>query len=258
MKKTRGVEMKKLPMSCLTSGTGYQRDFKTWRVAEIVNNFDKHKVKPLEVSYRDGEFWVYDGQHTLAALKIHYGDDKDHLVNCNVHYGLTYEDEAKLVAEQDKHVKKLKEFEKAKALYESGDYKITKIKQIVEQNNMEIPFTAGQSDNKIIAIKKIRYIYEKLEEEYFRIYIKLLKDTWHGEMTSLKGAFLGGFFRFYNTYKDNVAFNRNIFIDKLSPISPMIIMRDASIYTSKENAIAKIILSNYNKNQRKNRLEDKF
>ena len=99
------VEINQMPQlqfissKSLTSGVAYQRVINHKRVQDIVKKFNVHKLGTIKVSFRDGKYHVYDGQHRLMILKI-INNSKECMVPCEVHYGLTYEDEARLFAEQ--------------------------------------------------------------------------------------------------------------------------------------------------------------
>ena len=45
----------------------YQKPLNKRRVAQIVADFDEKIANEPKVSYRDGRFFVFDGQHTVAS-----------------------------------------------------------------------------------------------------------------------------------------------------------------------------------------------
>ena len=69
----------------------YQRVLRESNVKKIVSGFDPIGLQHLSISFRDGEYYVFDGQHRLEALK-RLGIEE---VECIIHYGMSYEDEAK-------------------------------------------------------------------------------------------------------------------------------------------------------------------
>lgn len=77
----------------------YQRTLNHARVREIAENFDERVANEPKVSARDGGFYVFDGQHTVAARKL-LNDGMDQPVLCKVYSGLTVKDEALLFAQQ--------------------------------------------------------------------------------------------------------------------------------------------------------------
>lgn len=77
----------------------YQRRLNTDRVARIVSRFDERIANEPKVSYRDGRYFVFDGQHTVSARKQMNGNANLPIL-CKVYYGMTEQDEALLFAMQ--------------------------------------------------------------------------------------------------------------------------------------------------------------
>ena len=77
----------------------YQRELNTDRVHKIVKQFDERVANEPKVSYRDGRYYVFDGQHTIAA-RVERNGGKPLMILCKVYYGLTEKEEARLFAEQ--------------------------------------------------------------------------------------------------------------------------------------------------------------
>ena len=75
----------------------YQRLLRTEKVASIAENFSEYIANDPKVSFRDGRFYVFDGQNTVEARRTCNGG-KDVTIRCKVFYGLTKEDEATLFA----------------------------------------------------------------------------------------------------------------------------------------------------------------
>ena len=60
---------------------------------EIIWDWDERLLDPVIVSFRDGKFYVIDGQHRIAAMrKMNNGSEV--MAVCKVYSGLTYEQEA--------------------------------------------------------------------------------------------------------------------------------------------------------------------
>ena len=51
----------------------YQRELKSERVKRIVKSFDERIANEPKVSFRDGKYYVFDGQHTIDARKVMNG-----------------------------------------------------------------------------------------------------------------------------------------------------------------------------------------
>ena len=81
-------EYKRMPAAWLETDFSYQRKIDSSRVDRIVNSFDPRLANEVKVSFRDGKFYVFDGAHTLSALKRIHGEDS-FMVDCKVYYGLS-------------------------------------------------------------------------------------------------------------------------------------------------------------------------
>ncbi|MCD8160531.1 MAG: hypothetical protein LUE61_05000 [Clostridiales bacterium] len=78
----------------------YQRSLSVARVRRIAQNFDERIANKPKVSCRDGKFYVFDGQHTIAARRLR-NNGEDLPVACKVYYGLTVQTEAATVRIHD-------------------------------------------------------------------------------------------------------------------------------------------------------------
>ena len=66
----------------------YQRNLNANRVKRIAAEFDERIANAPKVSYRDGHYYVFDGQHTIAARKL-LNNNCDLNIVCKVYSGLT-------------------------------------------------------------------------------------------------------------------------------------------------------------------------
>jgi len=64
----------------------YQRALHPARVARIAKEFDERVANEPKISFRDGHYYVMDGQNTIAARKFLNGGE-DLQIRCKV-YGL--------------------------------------------------------------------------------------------------------------------------------------------------------------------------
>lgn len=239
----------------LTSGAGYQRPVDSKRVERIISQFNEHKVNPIKVSFRDGRYWVYDGQHTLTVLKA-MNKGEDCMVWCEVHFGLTYEDEAKLFAEQYDGSTKVDINYKMNALYEAGDPVVVDMKVKAESAGLTMNFTKGKGDNKLIAVGKLHNIYKSMGAESYRKILCLIKQAWAGQSTSLDKEILGGVAMFVDVYGE--IFSEDVFVKNLRKVLPLEIKRkgDSDISAKGDLKYAKQILEAYNHGlTKKNRLD---
>ena len=77
----------------------YQRNFNDKRAQKIAKEFDERIANEPKVSFRDGRYFVFDGQHTIAARKLLNGGE-DLPIKCKVYFDMSEQDEALLFAQQ--------------------------------------------------------------------------------------------------------------------------------------------------------------
>ena len=98
----------------------YQRGVERKRVELIARDFNEYIVNEPKVSFRNGRYYVMDGQHTIeGCILLNGGADRPIL--CKVYTGLTMEQEALLFAEQNGHAAPLSAGIKLRAKVVGGD-----------------------------------------------------------------------------------------------------------------------------------------
>ena len=98
----------------------YQRGIERKRVELIARDFNEYIVNEPKVSFRNGRYYVMDGQHTIeGCILLNGGEDRPIL--CKVYTGLTMEQEALLFAEQNGHAAPLSAGIKLRAKVVGGD-----------------------------------------------------------------------------------------------------------------------------------------
>ena len=65
----------------------YQRALHPARVARIAKEFDERVANEPKISFRDGHYYVMDGQNTIAARKFLNGGE-DLQIRCKVYFAL--------------------------------------------------------------------------------------------------------------------------------------------------------------------------
>ena len=139
---------KNIPFGQLAKA-GYNRTISRVRVNEIKRNFHADQVNPVKVSYRDGKYWIIDGQHTSLVLYELAGRDPRTPIPCEVIDGLTYEQEADLFYRINTGSKPLNTAEKLNSLIEAGDPDALRFRSIVEFHGYTI---CGGRKNSLNAI----------------------------------------------------------------------------------------------------------
>lgn len=249
-------EYRQVHSGAIFSDPSYQRPINMRRVREIVSGFRDDLVNPIKVSKRDGRFYVFDGQHTLAALKSRNGN-RDLMVDCKVYRGLTLEQEAELFSLQNGISRGVETIYRLKALYAAGDPDIKEFYDFTNLSGVRLDFTKGKATSKIVAVAKAYKIYNTLPSRDYSDVLMLINDTWQGMPDSFNQEILGGVALFHSLYKRE--YQRRIFVNQLSKVSPMVIIREGKALAAKGDVrFARQILEAYNHALRNNRLDYKF
>lgn len=236
------------------SDPAYQRLLDMKRVNKIVAEFKQELVNFPKVSFRDGKYYVFDGQHTLAALKMR-NDEKDLPVKCLVFYGLSQKDEAVLFARQSGNSKEVASACRMKALYFAGDPDVVKFREATERTGLIMDFTCNMGIKHLVACTKAKRCYDRMIPEDYVDMLNIILEAWGGTAESLRAEIIGGMFEFYRAFRKK--FKRGVLVDRLAMVQPMAIIRDGKIVTrGGDKRFALKIVQIYNKGVRGNKLSE--
>ena len=243
-----GVKFGILYSTMIESDEAYQRPLDLKRVDTIVDVFDPRLVNPLKVSFRDGHYYIFDGAHTLAALKkIHKFESFP--VLCMIFYGLNYADEAYLFALQTGQSKSVASAYRIRALAMSGDAKAVDFVKRVKDAGFRLAYTGSSAPNTFSCVDKLWRRYKE-DPETFSEALSLLRECWHGEHWSLAANMFGGVFVFLKAYKKKYDMAR--FVKNLSKIGDTAaIEKKMSTIGVKDARYAFAMAQIYNKGGRK-------
>ena len=236
-----------IPIRNLVSNQEYQRDLSETHIMKTLQDFDLYQVNPVKVSRRDGQNYVFDGQHTIEMIASVSGS-RDTPVWCMVYENLTYEEEAHIFAEQQKHVKALVPYEMFVAHMEAGDNKQLMIHSLVT-NVYNLRISSKHAPGTISAISALEYIFEHYGYEILDRTLRLALGTWEGETYSLSSGMLKGIAMLISAFGDSL--KDETFKDHLSNYSAKAISRAAKDRRPGSIGFAEALLNAYNgKNKR--------
>lgn len=239
----------------LISDQSYQRPIDERRVKRIVAKYNPNLVNEPKVSNRNGMFYVFDGQHTIAAMKMM--NNNRHLpIECKVFSGLTQQDEAKLFAEQNGISSPVRTSDKMRALHTAGDVDICELCGTMEWLGITFNFTKNKGLNKTVAYGTVLKIFTNVPREDFIQIMKIIKESWQGDADSFSKEILMGVYHFYTTYKG--VYCRAKAVNKFGKVSPIKIIRDGKMYTHGGNKrFASQLVAIYNRGA-KARLDERL
>ncbi len=200
----------------------YQRRLRPSRVSRIVSEFDEHIANEPKVSFRNGCYYVFDGQHTIAA-RVKMNGGRDILIRCKVYRGLTESDEALLFAQQTGESAPLTASAEMRALIFAGDPDATAFLRATEAAGFHLGFEQGCGAKRIICINTAFSEFKRVGAELYKEALAILMAAWGGAPESLRAETLLGVLAFVELYHGD--YNRTRLVNKLRNVDPISIYR---------------------------------
>lgn len=200
----------------------YQRNFNDKRAQKIAKEFDERIANEPKVSFRDGRYFVFDGQHTIAARKLLNGGD-DLPIKCKVYFDMSEQDEALLFAQQTGVSAPLSAGAKLRAELFGEDPKALAFKAATEAVGLNIDYDQDRGKNRIGCIQTAREIYAAIGEDRYKEAMEIIKTVWDGAPDSFRSENIKGIARFVDLYHEE--YNPKRLITQLKKVDPLTIYR---------------------------------
>lgn len=200
----------------------YQKPLNVKRVAQIVAAFDESVANEPKVSYRDGHYYVFDGQHTVAARIMRNGGR--HLrINCKVYRNLTPEQEAILFATQTGFAAKPTPGNVLRAKLFAKEEEALAFRDATENCGFVLDDCGERSDNHISCINTTLRMFRKLTPDQYAEALTVLREAWDGQADSLLNEVIVAVCEFVRVYDGQ--YNRYVLADALCQYDPRSISR---------------------------------
>jgi hypothetical protein len=249
-------EIKQLSTKQIFVDPLYQRQLRSAKVSKIAKEWDPNIANPLKVSSRDGKYWLFDGQHTMAAAIIRNGNQPA-IMTCRVYYGMTFKDEAEYFVRQNGTQTALQANDEFRALFNIGDPDVCGMVRAAEKHGCKVDFKTGKAAKKCIAVKKLYEIYMHTTKAQYGDVLDIIMEAWDGESDGYNAHILGGLATFLRTYDGE--YKKKLLTKKLHKESPAKILRDGgAAYGQGDRKYARVILDVYNRGTSTDRLENKL
>lgn len=230
----------------------YQRGIDKKKVNEIVEQYNVYRMQPIDLSFRDGRLWCYNGQHrVLAYMKM-----KKAKIPAIIHYGLTYEDEAMLFAMQHENESRVSIRDRWKAGNAAGEKmpNYIEIKNIMEDRGYKIDPSKKDGENVFTCIATIIKGYNIYGADGLRRVVDIIDAAWGSCTGRTSSDIISALFRFYGAYGKSVDWER--LIKCLSKHTALSFIRDSKDERGKGGVrVAKHMVNVYNTKLRKNKLD---
>ena len=222
----------------------YQRLLRMGKVARIAANFSEYIANEPKVSYRDGRFYVFDGQNTVEARRTCNGG-KDVTIRCKVFYGLTKEDEATLFAIQTGNATCLTAGERLRANLVAENPDALYFVGITSNAGVEFAYDGIRAPWKIYCIETAYELYKQYGCERYVEMLRIINEAWKGNVDSYLAGVIRGVARFISVYEGE--YSRERLVQQLARTHPKTITQLAQKDTgSSANRHMRQILRIYN------------
>lgn len=217
-------EMRYIDSANLIPCAEYQRIMRMKKVVDIAANFSEYVANEPKVSYRDGRYYVFDGQNTIEARRTCNGG-RDLPVRCKVFFGLSKEDEALLFAVQTGISSGLTAGERLRADIVAQDEDANNFVAATESTGVTFALDGIRAEWKIYCIRSAYYVYKNYGADVYREALKIIVEAWMGDSDSFLSGILHGVSRFIAMYRGEYSRERLIF--RLSTVHPKTLTKKA-------------------------------
>jgi len=224
----------------------YQRELNQSKVEKILKHWNYDLVNAPKLSLRaDGRFYVINGQHTVAALKIHEGEDTPIL--CKVYRGLTWEEEKDLFIQQNGITSDPTTFEKLRAEFNGGNVEIRDMVEAAAEAGVQVTFeTKGEAFARCKAHSALLSMYKTLPRADYVNALQLITAAWKGQTESYQAGFIKGMTNIFKKYKGK--FRYADMVKALEKNTPSYYIREAKDLNGQlGNRFEKLFIREYNK-----------
>ena len=161
----------------------YQRVLHVEKVAHIAENFSEYVANEPKVSFRDGRFYIFDGQNTVEARRTCNGG-MELPIRCKVFYGLTKEDEATLFAIQTGNATCLTAGERLRANLVAENPDALYFVGITSNAGVEFAYDGIRAPWKIYCIETAYELYKQYGCERYVEMLRIINEAWKGNVDS--------------------------------------------------------------------------
>lgn len=214
---------------------GYQRDKRDMsKILKIVAEFDERIANEPKLSFRDGHYYCFDGQHTIAARKIINGG-KDLLIRCKVFYNQTLQDEAYLFAAQTGTSSKPTPAVKLHAQIIARDPRAIAFKCAAAKAGVIVEKKSTFGQYRLGCVNTAMKEFDRIGSKLFIEGLNILMEAWDGDAYSLRADMIEGIMGFVEIYHG--MYDRAVLIKQLKKHTPKELLDngkiDLSLYENK-------------------------
>jgi hypothetical protein len=172
-----------------------QRKFNKHQAEKYASDFDFQKLGLPIVNHRDGHFWIVDGQHRIAALKL-VGLGNEHL-DCEVYNDLTDAQMAEIFLGRDDR-RRIETFTKFMVACTAGRVRETEVRRMVESNGLKV--SRQKSEGSVGAVGALLKVYDSAGSLVLGQVLRTIRDAFAADSSSFDAVVIEGMGLFFNRF----------------------------------------------------------
>lgn len=173
-------------------------------VRHLAETWVDNKCENIFVSFRDGMYWVIEGQKRTLSAKMRFGNEKK--LKCFVRRDCkTLADDAQWFYELNHQKRKFSESTEGYLSRQYFDEDWKNILDALNKASLTCSYSGSRNDGSVACLTTLEKIYEDYNnKENFTNMLILLNNSICGAKESLMANFLKGFSVFYKTYNNSI------------------------------------------------------
>ena len=187
VKHTRKSHLRWIKLGDMRVSPKAQREFRRPHAVALAAAFELEAMGFPVVSWRDGYWWVLDGQHRIQALR-YVGFSDDDQIQCECYESLTEAEEAELFLRRDER-RKVSTFDRFRIGVVAEREEDLDIQRIVALQNCKI--SRDKEEHCIGAIAALRFAYQ-LSPVTMRRAVAILDKAYDGDPSAFQSDLIRG------------------------------------------------------------------
>lgn len=176
-----------VPIDQMSTSPVAQRRFSAPQANSYAADFRLESLGYPVLNKRDDRWYVVDGQHRIAALRlIGFGDLS---LECECYFGLTEREEADLFLERNDR-KNVTSYEKFRVALTAGRETETAVNEVVMAQGLRV--AKGDSDGCVSAVVALLSVYERGGPQTLGRSLAILRDAYGGSHAALVTPVISG------------------------------------------------------------------
>lgn len=206
----RAYRIQDVPLGKMTTSPKVQRELKQHRVDYLIANFDLDDFGQPVVSWRDGKYFIIDGQHRIEAVKHWLGNGWEiQKIECRVYQGLSEAEEADMF-DRLNDVLIVSAFDRFRIRVEAGRDEESEIAKVLKQENLVI--SRDEVPGAVSAVGTLVRVYERSDSDVLAKTLRIIRDAF-GD-AGFRAGVIDGIGHLCQRY--NGALDEKVAIDRLS------------------------------------------